>query len=163
MRSKVYTPVQRRRAAFAGRCGVLLAGIAAAIIPAARVRAHDQGGNLGTGASATDYYEISCFDDGAGAPGSLEIRIRDASPGSLPHVSAQVQRGLSLASVSDTITADIVPSPSIHSNEGAGVYNVLVDKSGPGAKFYQLTYHCWTGPDGTGVHTGSALVTRQSQ
>lgn len=153
----------RARALRAGRGLAFLAGVVAALLPAGRAPAHDQGGSLGTGASATDYYEISCFDDGAGAPGSLEIRIRDASPGSLPHVSAQVQRGLSLASVSDTLVADIVPSPSIHSNEGAGVYDVLVDKSGPGAKFYQLTYHCWTGPDGTGVHTGSALVTRQNQ
>ncbi len=142
---------------------VVLAGLAAAFLPAGRALAHDQGGNLGAGASATDYYEISCFDDGAGAPGSLEVRIRDSSPGSAPQVSVQVQRGLSLASVSDEITPDIVPSPFIYSNEGAGVYHVLVDKSGAGAKFYQLTYHCWTGPDGTGVHTGSALVTRQSQ
>mgnify|MGYP000848396707 CR=1 FL=1 len=46
---------------------------------------------------------------------------------------------------------------------GTVSYFVLVDKSGPGAKFYDLTYHCWTGPDGTGVHTGTSLIIRQSE
>lgn len=154
---------RRGRGAIARPGVVFLAGIAAALLPSGRAAAHDQSGSLGSSASATDYYEISCFDDGTGPPGSLEVRIRDSAPGSLPQVSVQVQRGLSLASVSDEITPDVVPSPSIYSNEGAGVYFVLVDKSGAGTKFYQLTYHCWTGPDGSGVHAGSALVTRQNQ
>ena len=115
---------------------MFLAGLAAALLPADLAPAHDQGGSLGTTASATDYYEISCFDDGSGAPGSLQLRILDSSPGSLPQVSVQIQRGLSLASVSDEITPDIVPSPWIYSNEGAGVYHVLVDKTGTGAKVY---------------------------
>lgn len=126
-------------------------------------RAHGQSGSLGTPAAATDYYEVTCFDNGAGPPGSLELAIRDAAPGAIPTVNLQGHRGLSLRSVSDGILPDILPSPSIFVNEGAGSYFVLVDKSGPGAKFYELTYHCWTGPNGTGIHTGSALVTRQSE
>lgn len=136
-------------------------GIGMTIAPSAR--AHSQPGSLGVAASATDYYEITCFDNGSGAPGSLEIQIRDSSPGAAPFVSVQVHHGLSLRSVSDDLVADILPSAEIYSNEGAAIYFVLVDKSGSGGKFYDLTYHCWTGPDGTGVHTGSNLVPRQSE
>ncbi|MBK7949325.1 MAG: hypothetical protein IPK00_11420 [Deltaproteobacteria bacterium] len=125
--------------------------------------AHSQPGSLGTPASATDYYEIACFDDGHGQPGSLELQIRDASPGAAPFVSVQGHHGLTVRSVSDDLLADILPSPRIFLNGGAVSYFVLVDKSGAGGKFYDLTYHCWTGPDGTGVHTGTSLIIRQSE
>ena len=136
-------------------------GLGTALSTAAR--AHSQPGSLGVAASATDYYEVVCFDDGHGAPGSLEIQIRDSSPGAAPFVSVQVHHGSSLRSVSDDLVADIQPSAPIYVNEGAAVHYVLVDKSAAGGKFYDLTYHCWTGPDGTGVHTGSSIVTRQSE
>lgn len=160
----------RSRGGFRGRRRTRLSALAWAWLAlsfapsfANDARAHGQSGNLGTPASATDYYEVTCFDNGAGTPGSLELAIRDAAPGAIPTVNLQGHRGLSLRSVSDGIAPDILPSPSIFVNEGAGSYFVLVDKSGPGAKFYELTYHCWTGPNGTGIHTGSALVTRQSE
>jgi hypothetical protein len=130
---------------------------------AAEARAHSQSGSLGAAASATDYYEIACFDDGRGPATSLEVQIRDSSPGAAPFVSAQAHFGLTVRSVSDDLIADIVPSPRIFLNGGSVSYIVLVDKSGAGGKFYELTYHCWTGPDGTGLHTGSNLVTRQSE
>ncbi|MEZ4333049.1 MAG: hypothetical protein R3F35_14915 [Myxococcota bacterium] len=127
------------------------------------VRAHEQAGNLGTGASATDSYEVTCFDNGSGTPGSLEIAILDSSPGAAPSVSAQVHRDLALVNVSDDLVADALSSPSVYVNAGPGTFFVLVDKSGAGVKFYELTYHCWTGHDGTGVHAGSALVPRQNE
>lgn len=134
------------------------AGLATSI-----AEAHSQPGSLGVAASATDYYEVTCYDDGHGVPGSLEIQIRDASPGAAPFVSAQAHAGSIVRSVSDDVVADILPSPQAFVNGGAATYFVLVDKSGSGGKFYDLTYHCWTGPDGTGIHTGSFLVPRQSE
>jgi hypothetical protein len=144
---------------------VLTSGLVSGIgmAAASEASAHSQSGSLGTAASATDYYEVTCYNDGQGQPGSLVVQIRDASPGAAPSVHAQVHRGLSLKSVSDDLVGDIQPSVQIYLNEGAGVYAVLVDKSGAGAKFYDLTYHCWTGPNGTGVHTGSSLIPRQSE
>lgn len=154
----------RLRSGSAGGSG-LAAGLAAGalLLGGSEAQAHEQAGSLGIAASATDYYEVTCFDNGAGAPGSLEIAILDSSPGAAPSVSAQVHRDLSLVNVSDDLTADVEPSPSVHVNGGAGTWVVLVDKSGAGAKFYALTYHCWTGPDLTGVHTGSTIVTRQNE
>ncbi len=142
-------------------CAALVSVLGSLVAPEAR--AHSQSGSLGTAASATDYYEIACFDDGRGPAASLEVQIRDSSPGAAPFVSVQAHFGLTVRSVSDDLFADIVPSARIFLNEGAVSYHVLVDKSGAGGKFYELTYHCWTGPDGTGIHTGSNLVTRQSE
>jgi len=142
---------------------VPLATLVVLLLVAIETRAHDQAGSLGTAASATDYYRITCFDDGSGPPASLVIQVRDSSPGAAPRVSAQMQRGSALASTSDDLAADILASPEIVLDEGAGVYHVLVDKTGAGPKFYQLTYHCWTGPGGTGIHTGSSHSVRQDQ
>ncbi|MFO0691768.1 MAG: hypothetical protein U0900_23940 [Myxococcota bacterium] len=143
--------------------GLALIAGGLAWLAAPLAQAHSQAGNLGPAASATDYYEIACYDDGHGQPGSLELQIRDASPGAAPFVSVQGHHGVTVRSVSDGILADILPSSQMFLNDGAVSYFVLVDKSGPGAKFYDLTYHCWTGPDGTGVHTGTSLIIRQSE
>lgn len=154
------------RAGRASRGGAgLAAGLAAgfALLGASQARADQQGGSLGVDASATDYYEVTCFDDGAGPPSSIEIAIRDASPGAAPSVSAQVHRELALVNVSDDLAADAAPSPAVFLNAGPGTFFVLVDKSGAGAKFYDLTHHCWTGPNGTGIHTGSLIFLRQNQ
>lgn len=154
---------QSRRAIQSTLLVVTISGFGSAAIAPSLAEAHSQPGNLGVAASATDYYEIACFNDGHGQPASLEIQIRDASPGAAPFVSVQAHFGLTVRSVSDDLVADIEPSARTFLNGGAVTYVVLVDKSGSGAKFYDLTYHCWTGPDGTGIHTGSALVPRQSE
>ncbi|MEZ4215954.1 MAG: hypothetical protein R3E88_05710 [Myxococcota bacterium] len=144
--------------------GVLGAALAAlAAFGASAAGAHSQPGTLGASASATDYHQVTCFDDGSGAPASLVVSILDASPGALPLVSVHVRRASSLATASDDATADAVPSPDVAVNESGGAYDVLVAKSGSGAKFYTLEYHCTTAPDGGGVHTGSLLTTLQSQ
>ena len=59
---------------------------------------------------------------------------------------------------------DVSASPLVYVNAGSGtVFDVLVDKSGVGAENYTLTFHCVTGPTGTGLHTGTDVVTRQNQ
>ena len=126
--------------------------------------AHTQAGSLGSGASATDYYQILCSDDGTGPPASLAIQVLDSAPAAAPLVSVQARNGRELASTTDPTDGDPSASPLVFVNVAAGVvYDVLVDKSGVGGENYVLTFHCLTGPNGTGLHTGTDLVTRQNQ
>jgi hypothetical protein len=89
--------------------------------------------------------------------------VLDAGPFAAPIVSAQVRRGMALVNTSDPVDGDAAPSALVWINGGTAVYDVLVDKSGASAETYTLTYHCYTGADGTGDHTGTTLVTRQNQ
>jgi hypothetical protein len=133
----------------------LLAGPAAA---------HTQSGSLGAEASATDLFQVVCSNDGTGAPGSLSVQILDDVPAAAPKVGVQVRGGLLLATSTDAVDGDTTPSPLIHVDVTTTlVFDVLVDKTGAGSENYVLTYHCVTGPNGTGLHTGTALVTRQNQ
>ena len=126
--------------------------------------AHTQSGSLGAGASATDLYQVVCSNDGTGAPGSLSVQVLDDAPAAAPRVSVQVRNGLLLSSSSDAVDGDATASPLIHVDVTTTlVFDVLVDKSGAGSENYVLTYHCLTGPNGTGLHTGTDLVTRQNQ
>ena len=137
--------------------------LALALGGASVASAHTQAGSLGAAASATDSYQVTCSDDGSGAPASLIVQILDASPAAAPLVMVQAQKGTELVNSTDPGDADADPSPEAFVNGGAGVYNVLVDKTGAGAESYTLTYHCYTGPNGTGIHTGTTLTTLQNQ
>ena len=133
-------------------------------LAAAPALAHTQAGSLGSGASATDYYQVICSDDGTGPPASLSVQILDGTPAAAPLVSAQVRNGNELENTTDPVDGDTTASPMIHVNGTANsVYEVLVDKSGVGGENYVLTFHCLTGPDGTGLHTGTDILTRQNQ
>ena len=125
--------------------------------------AHTQNGSLSSSASATDLYQITCSADASGTPRSLAVRILDASPGALPLVSVQVHRNQGLQNATDTIAADATPSAQIAVNEGVGAYDVLVDKSGGGLKYYTLTYHCASELDGGGFEIESTVLFRQDQ
>ena len=139
----------------------LLVASAAALCAGASMpaSAHTQNGTLGSAASATDAYQVTCL------PGShsLAVQILDSSPGALPLVSARVQRGEQLVSTSDTIAADAVRSPNIVMNLGDGAYLVLIDKTGAGTKFYSLLYHCYALPGGSGAETSSSITPLQNQ
>ena len=141
---------------------VVSAWIAFALLAPAAA-AHTQNGSLGATASATDQYQIVCFDSGSGPSQSISLEILDSSPGALPQVSVHLQRGDDLVSASDTTAADAAPSPEIGLNGSDGAYRVLVTKTGAGTKFYSLTVHCTTGPDGSGSHAGTSLSVLQNQ
>lgn len=127
-------------------------------------RAHTQNGNLGAGAAATDYYQVTCSDDGTGIPASLSVQISDEAPAAAPLVGVQVRNGPDLLTSTDPVDGDGAASPLIHVNVRSGfVFDVLIDKTGAGGENYVLTFHCKTGPDGTGLHTGTDIVTRQNQ
>jgi hypothetical protein len=148
----------RRRVGAAALCA-LVAGAAGS------AAAHTQTGSLGAEAAATDYYEVTCSDDGSGPPASLILQVTDTGAAGDPLVSVQGHKGSLLTSSTDPTDDEATPaaSPLVFVNGGAGVYEVLVDKSGAGAETYTLTYHCHTGANGGGVHTGTSIVTRQNQ
>jgi hypothetical protein len=145
-----------------GRAAAAVALLAAVALPQA-ARAHTQNGSLGSAATATDFYQVTCSDDGSGAPASLTLQVLDASPAAAPLVAVQGQKGSLAKNGTDPVDADAAASPLISLNGGAGVYDVLVHKTDAGSESYTLTFHCLTGPDGTGDHTGTSITTRQNQ
>jgi hypothetical protein len=126
-------------------------------------QAHDVSGGLGAAAAATDLYQVTCSDNGTGAPVSLRVQVRDLTPVAVPTVSVQVHASGLLANSSDPVDADTTSSPVIAVNGGAGPYDVLVDKSAAGSEAYTLSFHCQTGPDGTGNHAGTLHSVKQNQ
>ena len=137
--------------------------LASGLLGARSASAHGQNGSLGGAAAATDYYQVTCSDDGGGPPASLAMQVLDAAPVATPLVSVQVKRGSLLTNTTDPVDGDGSRSPLVAVNGGAGVYEVVVDKTGSGAEAYALEFHCVTGPDGTGFHTGTTITIRQSQ
>jgi hypothetical protein len=135
-------------------CALLLAGVARGAL------AHTQSGSLGDAAGSTDYYQVTCLDDGAGPPAALAIQILDAAPAAAPLLSVQARKGLLLSNSTDPTDGDSSPSPLVHLPGGPGVYDVLVDKTAAGAENYTVTFHCVTAGD---EHTGTEIVSRQSQ
>ena len=130
-------------------------------VPAA---AHTQSGSLGADATATDLYQIVCSNDGTGAPGSLSVQILDDVPAAAPKVGVQVRGGSLLSTSTDPVDGDATASPLISVDVTTTlVFDVLVDKTGAGSENYVLTYHCLTGPNGTGLHTGTAIANKQQQ
>lgn len=125
--------------------------------------AHSQSGSLGTAAAATDYYQVSCTDDGSGPPASLVAQVQSLSSSGSPVPAVVVHRRNIASSSTDLVGGDAGASPLVAVNADDGVYNVFVIKSAAGSVNYTLTYHCMTGPNGTGLHTGTTLVTQQNE
>ena len=124
--------------------------------------AHTQNGSLGDAAGATDFYQVSCTDDGNGVPASIAVQVMNRSAAT-PNVTVLVHRNISATNSTDPIAGDSDSGPVVFVNEGDGVYNVFVSKFGPGAENYTLTFHCLTEPNGAGLHTGTTIVFRQNQ
>jgi len=91
-----------------------------ALAPAVAASAHEVSGGLGAAAAATDLYQITCSDDGSGAPASLVVQIRDQSPVAAPMLSVQVQKGLLLTNATDPVDGDTAFGPAVSVNGGAG-------------------------------------------
>jgi hypothetical protein len=108
-------------------------------------------------AEVVDYYQVTCFDDGGGAPAALVTQVLDAAPAAAPLVSVQVQKGFQATSSTDAVDGDAGSSPLVWVNGGSGAYDVFVDKTGAGVEYYTLTYRCTTGVDGGGEETGAMI------
>jgi hypothetical protein len=124
--------------------------------------AHTQEGSLGDPASSTDYYQVSCTDDGSGVPASMMAQVLHRDLATVT-VATLIFRGTSAITTADAAGGDAQASPPVYVNGGDGVYNMFVQKTGAGSVNYTLTYHCMTGANGTGLHTGTTIVFRQNQ
>lgn len=125
--------------------------------------AHESTGTLGANARFVDYYQVTCSDDGSGAPASLLVQIRDNAPAAAPLLEVIVHRGIAASSVNAAAADPGVYSTPIAVNGAAGLFNVFVRKTGAAAENYSLNCHCMTGANGTGLHTGTDVVLRQNQ
>jgi len=68
--------------------------------PAGLSFAHTQDGSLGAPTAATDYYQITCSDDGSGVPASMQFQIQNRGP-TAAVVSVLVHKGIIATSSSD--------------------------------------------------------------
>jgi hypothetical protein len=148
-----------------GYLGALRTVCAAALFAAGAglAGAHTQSGSLGADAGATDYYQITCTDDGSGVPASMVLQVLNGPASTAQPVSALAHKDAAAANTTDVQNGDTVASPLVFINGGTGVYDVFVSKPLAGAVSYTLTFHCMTGPDGTGEHTGTTPVFKQNQ
>lgn len=134
----------------------------AALLAAAPVAAHTARAVLDPGGSRASFLglaRITCFDDGAGTPAQLYVRVRDNSPpvaGLL--LTLQVLKGTQALGISDTNSGDALYSEALQLPGGAGVYTVLVGKTAAGARQFDIDYHCLTAASD---HTGTDIVVDQ--
>ncbi|MBZ4202401.1 MAG: hypothetical protein LAC70_04665 [Methylovulum sp.] len=117
--------------------------------------AHDVIGSLTASASATDYYKVTCYDDGSGATEHLEVKIKDLAPVAPPLVSVlvskQIGKNFIVKNTTDGSDGNATYSPAINITGGNGDYFLGVNKSAQPAENYQLQLHCLTHE---GFHTG---------
>lgn len=126
--------------------------------------AHSAGAILGadgTNAHATALAAVSCFDDGNGAPAGLFVQVIDLSePVDGLLVSIQLYKGLKATSTTDPVSGDADFSEGVQLDGGAGVYQLLVNKTAAGAKRFDVVWHCMTEDH---IHTGTDIIVRQFQ
>lgn len=115
----------------------------------------------GTNASATALAAVSCFDDGNGSPAGLFAQIIDLSePVDGLLISLQLYKGLQATNTTDPVSADADFSEGVQLDGGAGVYQLLVNKTMAGARRFDVVWHCMTEDH---VHTGTDITVRQFQ
>ncbi len=133
---------------------------------ASAILAHNQGGSFTTGVAAgVDFYQVTCFDDGNGAPSFVEAQVKD-STASTSKVSILAYKGTSCTtnkcaqSSTDTTDSDASYSPLVKVTQGAGVYNLFVMHTTTGTDSYDVLVHCKTSGN---VHTGTSVSSKQQQ
>lgn len=122
--------------------------------------AHDRfNETLGAGVGATDYFKVTCSDDGNGNAGHVLVSVKDKTAGSNV-LSVVVYKGTVAATATDVTGADANYSPVAFAANGVnGVYNIFVHKNIAGARTYDLSAHCKTGTvNGAGAHTGTVIA-----
>ena len=126
--------------------------------------AHSAGATLGadgTSASATALAAVTCFNDGTGEPEGLFTQIKDLSePVDGLLINIQLYKGLKATSITDTISGDADFSDGVQLNGGAGVYQMIVDKTDIGPRRFEVIWHCMTEDHS---HTGTDITVRQFQ
>ncbi len=146
-----------------GRGGWLRQWLGAALVVAAALAAPGAAGaasltgNLPAGATVARLLFLDCSNDGAGAPLSATVQVRDLAPVAAPLVSVQLRRGAAATNSTDEVDGDASPSPLVFVNGGAGRYDVYVDKTAAGEEAFEVVAQCWTGTGGSGAPTGTSL------
>lgn len=108
----------------------------------------------------TDYYQITCSDDGTGVPAYLLIAVRDKTAGTSV-LSATIQKGLLSRQTTDvTGGTDTTYSPMISLYGNAGIYNVIVSKNLYPTRNYDMQYHCMTANN---LHTGTSIALKLNE
>lgn len=141
-----------------------------------QLEAHENGGRLnddptailGNTAGGTDYYQITCADDGNLQTAGLIFQIASTTKGTEPRLSMTVYKETigNIAGVNAWHTENVTditpyddtlvgmsgcnnPSNNSYSPIGAfvggnGVYHVIVSKDTNGGANYNMVYHCVT-------------------
>ena len=128
--------------------------------------ADNQSGSFTTGlAAAVDFYQITCFDDGNGAPSYLEAQVKDMTANT-SKVNILIYKGTACTtnkcaqSSLDTVDSDTGYSPLVKVIQGAGTYYLFVKHTAAGTDSYDVLAHCKTSGN---VHTGTSITSRQQQ
>lgn len=108
----------------------------------------------GVGASATDLLSVECFNDSNGDADHLIVQVEDLSP-AVPGlmVSVQIIKNNKMINTTDTLSSDGNASPEARLQAGNGAYLIAINKTGPGVRNINLTYHCETSSN---IHTGTS-------
>jgi len=115
---------------------------------------------LGEAVGATHYFGVICSTDGGYDTDHLFLQIQTQTANA-PLVSTQVIKGNIATNTTDPVSGDAVASPPMRHRGGNGLYQVLVNKSGPGAVVFTVNVHCL---DVTGTqHAGTDAVVYQYQ
>jgi hypothetical protein len=131
------------------------------LLAAGSAAAHTETSGLGKDAGATDLFQVTCNDDGNGAPAYLATYIRGATTNKkAPLVSVQAFRDKQATNATDLKGGDATYSPIVKNNGGPGEYIMMVNKTKTGTVAYGVEYHCFTKAD---VHTGTEITTLQDQ
>lgn len=139
---------------------VIAASALTALCGAGMASAHTVSGTLGTLATATDLYYVTCSDDGNGPTGKLQVAIRDNAPVAAPLVSITAIKSIKAGSTTDLADGNATSSAPVIVAGTNGVFYVAVSKSSAGAEAYTADFHCLTG---TNAHTGTAASLKQNQ
>lgn len=143
-----------RRLSRAALLPLLAAG---AVLPA---QAHTYVLSLGEAAGANHFFGVICSTDGGYDTDHLLVQIQTQTANA-PLVSAQIVKGTIATSTTDPVSGDAVASPIMRNRGGNGLYQVLVNKTGPGKAVFTITAHCL---DASGTqHTGTDAVVYQYQ
>jgi hypothetical protein len=137
-----------------GAPGLLLAAAATA------AQAHSFVFTLGQDAGATHFFGVICSAEGGNDTDHLFLELRTTTPNA-PAVSAQVIKHQVATNTTDPVGGDAAFSPASRTRGGNGLYQVLINKSGPGVVVFSVNAHCL---DATGTqHTGTDGLVYQYQ
>ncbi|WP_284617843.1 hypothetical protein [Aquabacterium humicola] len=115
---------------------------------------------LGDAAAATHYFGVICSGEGGNDTDHLFLELRTTTSNA-PAVSAQVIKGPVATNTTDPVGGDVAFSPATRTRGGNGLYQVLINKAGPGVVTFAVNAHCL---DVTGTqHTGTDGVVYQYQ